>query len=220
MDNSKRPVFLGILGIAIVITIVWQVVNRRSDEAKQTDTTGETATQQILNITNVDPADFDSIIEQELSLANIKATNDNPKNKLAAVIIELPADLAPNNGTVRYIYSSDDDQENNWMITISQANSRYIRASIPKEDYLGDLRSINLQLWKFNYVTALKIAENNGGLKWRESNDLSGIKLSLQHLAPQNWLQWIVEYSGPTGTFVKNIDANSGQVIEATTENQ
>lgn len=210
----KKPAFIIIFAIALTGSLIWSYVDKRQQAKQEAANQVATTTTQIVNLTNVDATDFDSVVKDELTLANGKAIEINAGEKLAAVEIELPGDLLPSTGSSRYIYTSDSDKSNNWMITIAQASKNYIRALIPKDDYLGDLQALNTNLWKFNYVTALQIAEKNGGLEWRENNQLSSVKLTLRHTPPKNWLVWTVEYSGKDTKFTKVIDANSGQIID------
>ena len=102
-------------------------------------------------------------------------------------------------------------------MTFTQLSNNFTRMIIPKDDYLGNVAEINTKLWKFNFVTALQIAEKNGGLKWRESNDLQSIRLTLRHTEPKNWLLWVVEYKGENGNLILRIDANSGRVVSEET---
>lgn len=211
----KRPVVIVIFLLALTSAIIWSYIdNRRQSKNSNLQSTTEATT--IVNLTNVDATDFDSAVKAELELAESKAVEVNSQNKLAASQYELPADLLPNSGLSRYIFSAENDKNNNWSITISQDSSNYIRALIPKADYLGEMPAVNSKLMKFNYVTALQIAEKNGGLEWREKNELAGVKLTLRHTSPKNWLTWTIEYQGKEqfATLKKNIDANSGQIIE------
>jgi hypothetical protein len=216
MDIFKRPVVIGIFGLALMIAVIWSYFNQRSNTTaseSQEQTTQQEETK-ITNLTNVDPTDFDSVVSNELDLASSRARAVNSGYQLSAVIVELPGDLMPSRGASRYVFSTDKDKQNNWTITISQDSGNFLRSIIPKEDYLGDLVPINAKYWKFNYVTALQIAEKNGGLDWREKNNLSSLKLTLSHTAPNNWLTWTVDYSGVGISLTKVIDANSGKIIE------
>ncbi len=216
MDFFKRPVFLGIFLVALVISITWSYLDKRRQEKagearqKSAQSVGQP---EITTLANVDPTDFDAAIKEEYALANTKALQANSTNKLAALDIKISADLKPGNSTTSYIYASNDDK-NNWAITFSQSSGNYLRALIPKEDYLGMLQVLNTGLWKFNYVTAFQIAEKTGGADWRAGNNLTGLTLTLSHLPPKNWLMWTVQYQSKDQTLVKNIDANSGRVIE------
>jgi type II secretory pathway pseudopilin PulG len=212
----KRPIVIGIFLAAVLISIIWSYVDkkRQDNQTAKQQADQQIKTSEIVNLTNVDATDFDAVVKNELDLANTKAKEANLKYQLAALEIEMPGTLLPNTGNDRYVYTADNDKSNNWTITISQSTSNYLRAIIPKDDYLGSLQPINQGLWKFNYVTALQIAEKNGGKDWREKNSPTSLKLTLRHKPPKNWLTWTVEYSTDKETFSKDIDANSGQIIE------
>lgn len=221
MDFFKRPIFLLLFVIALSIALVVSYLNRRSREESAKPVETEQSAPQIINLTNVDAADFDSEVKEELDLANAKALEYGADYKLSAVIYELNRELQPNVGLSRYVYSSEKDSQNNWTITISQKTNSYVRAAIPKTDYVGAVSQINTNYWKFNYVTALQMAEKNGGLEWREKNSLKGVKLTLSHTPPKNWLTWRVEYQGESVNLTKTIDANSGEIVdESTTSSQ
>ncbi|OQA02685.1 MAG: hypothetical protein BWY68_00932 [bacterium ADurb.Bin400] len=222
MNAIKGPALAVIFMIALVITVVLSLISNRADQNKQDNPeqtpVSENTPVKIANLTNAYPSEFDPIIQAEYSVATERASEVNNKHQLAAIEIDLPADLQPNSGTSRYIYSAEDDTKNNWIITFSQSNGNYIRALIPKGDYMGTLQPINTKLWKFNYVTALQIMEQNGGLSWREQHELQSVKLTLRHAPPKNWLTWQVEYKSKDTTFTRIIDANSGQIISEESE--
>ncbi|MEK9156144.1 MAG: hypothetical protein AAB360_02470 [Patescibacteria group bacterium] len=213
MDIFKRPAVIAIVIIAILAAVVWSYLDKRQENKKAAEQTTTAEIQPITNLTNADPEDFSALLADELTLAGNKAGGGW---QVAALEVEIPAGLSVNSGTSRYVYTNESDTANNWAITFSQTSGNYIRALIPKEDYLGEIQPINTALWKFNYITALQLAEKNGGLVWREDNELVGVKLTLRHTPPKNWLLWTVEYAGKNGKLTKTIDANSGQIIEAT----
>jgi len=167
----------------------------------------------ISNLTNINPGDYDSIVKNEFALANLKAKESNQGNELSAIDIEIAADLMPSSVISRYVFSSDTDPNNNWTMTFSEINTDFTRALIPKDDYLGNVLKINTKLWKFNFVTALQLAEKNGGLSWRESNTLKDIRLTLRHTEPKNWLLWLVQYKADNSSLLIKIDANSGRIV-------
>ncbi len=167
----------------------------------------------ISNLTNISPADYDSVVKSEYALASSKAKESNQGNTLSAIDIEVGKDLVPSSVISRYVFTSPADTANNWTMTFTQVNTNFVRASIPKEDYLGNTSEINTKLWKFNFVTALQIAEKNGGLTWRESNNLRTIRLTLRHVEPKNWLLWIVQYKSDNANLLIKIDANSGRIV-------
>jgi hypothetical protein len=216
MDIFKKPAAIIIIAAAILIAVVWSYVDKRIQLNKEAATKkqAETAAQVITNLTNIDPRDYDSLVKDEYSSATTQALEADSKNVFSALVVELPGSLALNSGNDRFIFSSPSSPANNWTITFSELTGNSIRAIIPKDDYLGTLNPVNTNLWKFHYVTALQIAESNGGKEFRENNTLTGASLTLKHGDPNNWLSWTVEYDSATNKFVKQIDANSGKLIE------
>lgn len=209
--NWRSPIFIGILIIAILITVGWSYFSKKKAAAPTTQT--QTTETKVSNLTNMDPTDFDETVKKEYALANSKAIEANTGAKIAAIEVEIGKDLLPASINVRYIFTSASDANNNWMITFSEVSGNYIRALVPKADYLGVVSEMNTKLWKYNYVTALQLAEKNGGLTWRESNELTDLKLTLRHAGANNWLEWIVEYHGASGNLTVKLDANSGKVV-------
>ena len=84
----------------------------------------------------------------------------------------------------------------------------------PVKDFMGTLTPMNTKAWKYNFVTALQLAEKNGGLTWRENQKLQGAKVTLKHTGKKMWLLWVVEYEGEKDNFTVKLDANSGRVVE------
>jgi uncharacterized protein YpmB len=214
LDIFKKPVVIIIIVVAIVIALVWSYLDKRSQEKKAEETAATQETVQITNLTNIDATEFDQFVKDEYATASSKALDANAKYQLSAIVIELPASLEVNSGTDRYVFTSDKDTVNNWVITFSQENQSYLRALIPKSDYIGNAPVMDTALWKFNFVTALQIAEQNGGMGFREANNLESVTLTLHHMEPNNWLIWDVEYKARGKSFKIDIDANSGKVIE------
>jgi len=214
LDIFKKPVTIIIIFVAILIALGWSYYESWSENRKTASIVVDNTPVQITNLATVDATEFDEVVKEEYALAKTKAEEAKKSNTLRAIEIELPS-MSINSGNNRYIFASPEDTDNNWTITISQLTQNYIRASIPKSDYMGDLEELNTKLWKFNYVTALQIAESNGGLNFRENNSIASIKLTLKHTSPDNWLLWNIVYASATGNELSiKIDSNSGQVIE------
>lgn len=212
--NFRSPIVLIIVVAAILFVAGWAYYdNWKTKSQLQTTTTQNTSAQKVSNLTNIDPADFDAIVKKEYAVASEKAVAANPGYKLSAIEVEIDKDITPESVNTRYVFGAPSDTLNNWMITISQVSSNYIRALVPKTDYLGNLEPINTSLWKYSYVTALQLAEQNGGLSWREKNTLSNLKLTLRHSGVNDWLLWIAEYTGTNSNLTVKLDANSGKVV-------
>lgn len=212
--NSRTLVITAIILIAIISTVGWAYYDKRKDDKARLAAEQQNAQQEkkVSNLTNLDPTDFDDVVKKEYALSNEKALQADPNRKLCAIVVEIGKNLTPEVVNTRYVFAKQGETDN-WMITISEVSKNYIRALIPKSDYLGDLPEINSKLWKYNFVTALQLAEKEGGLSWREKNTLNGITLTLRHTGANNWLLWIVEYKGENGNFTLKLDANSGKVV-------
>lgn len=209
----RQPIFLLFLILAILFATGYSIWTNRK---KNTATPAATITQvSETDLTNIDPADFNEFTKEELDLAYAKAREIDPDYTLSALEIEIGSTLKPETVITRYIFTSKSDTSHNWMITISAANRQYIRAKVPKTDYLGDIQPINLQLWKFNYVSALQIAESAGGKYWREGekDDFQGVILSLKTDSNNSWLVWNAEYKSSESSTSYKIDAYGAKVL-------
>lgn len=214
-DFFKRPVVIIIIVVAIVGALIWSYVSNLLATRKANQAAQQSEQQTITDLTNVDPAIYDEPTRKEYALAASKAKEVSPTYQFAALEVDLPDSLALNAGTDRYIFVSDKDKTNNWTIAMALDTGNFIRALIPKDDYMGNPQAMDTNLWKFNYVTALQIAEKNGGKDWRENNTLTGVSLILKHTDPNNYLTWNVTYTGENSSFFVKIDANSGNVLES-----
>jgi hypothetical protein len=213
MDFLKQPIFYVIVVVAVSIAAIWTYigdkVKNKTEEAPTSQATQEEV--KIYNLTNLTPGDFDSAVRDEYALAVDKANAYDPAFKLSSIEVTVDEKLNPSSINTRYIFSSPADKTNNWTITITAVSQNYLRALVPKEDYAGDLLLIDVSLWKYNYVTALQLAEQFGGLMWREQNTLTGVKLTLKNV--EDKLLWIVEYSSSDNSKTIKLDANSGKVV-------
>jgi len=212
--NFRSPIVFVIIIVAVVIVAGWAYFENRSAEKKRQEAAIVAETPKpVSNLANLDPTDFDAVVKKEVAVATEKAVAVNPEFKISAIEVEIGQDLLPESTNTRYVFSAPTEKDNNWMITVAQVSRNYIRALIPKSDYLGEVEPINAGLWKYNYVTALQLAEKAGGLDWREKNELQSLKMTLRHAGAKKWLLWIVEYKGTSGDLVIQLDANSGNVV-------
>jgi len=210
MQVFKQPVFYIIIVVAIAIAAGWTYFSNKNKAPAETPVAEE---QKVSNLTNLDPKDFDSVVKEEYALAKAKAVEANAGNELSSIEVTVSADLNAEKTNTRYIFSSPTDTINNWMITISTLNQSYIRALIPKDDYAGELTKIDTGNWKYNYVTALQLAEQNSGLSWREQNTLTNLKLTLKNSSTGS-LIWIAEYNSSDSNNTVKLDAKTGKVVE------
>lgn len=213
----KKPVFLIILATALIIGGIWAFVSNRNREKviEQVAQEAQKAAEEvkISNLTNIEAKSLDESITSQLATADEKAGATDKRNVLIAIEVHLLGDLATTSGDTSYVYSSTADKTNNWLITISNGSGNFLRARVPKEDYLGDLKPVNRSYWKINYITALQTAEKNGGLDFRNANDISEVKLTLKNADPKNWLYWFVNYMAKNNLKQFQIDASTGAVV-------
>jgi hypothetical protein len=218
--NFRQPAIYIIIIVSIILAFGWSYFKKSKEEKPASVSTPVASEQQtdtaesISNLSNADPTDFDSITKKTYGEAEKKALETDSENKIAAIEIKIDENLSPDTVVTRYIFNSSSDSGNNWVITFSNSGSEYVRALIPVSDYMGTLTQMNTKAWRYNSVTALQLAEKNGGLTWRENQKLTGVKLTLKHAGKKNWLLWIVEYQGASENLTIQLDANSGRVIE------
>ena len=211
MNIFKQPIFLGILAVALIITLILSFVSKKDATqtgSNQSATSGTTA-QPESNLTTADPSDYDDILKTELAAATKFAIEFNPDYKISVVEVEIGASLQPETINTRYAFSTAKDIRNNWVYTTSQDNGSFLRALIPKADYLGDIVPINMSLWKYNYIPVLQMVDKTAGKDWRSKNTLTGIKMTLKESADLKNLYWTVEYLGDNGNSITVVDATT-----------
>lgn len=209
MQNGKQTlIIIGIVVAALLGTVAWSYFSGNKKPAEES----VTKTEVVSNLTNIDAKSQDATLKKEYALANEKAVAANPGNKIAKIETTIGSSLQVEDVSTRYIFVSDSDKANNWLITISLASQNFIRALIPKEDYAGDLLPIDLKNWKFSYISALQYAEKEGGLDWRESNTLKSVSISLRQSTAETAV-WTVEYTGDTNNFSVSIDPVTGAKV-------
>lgn len=207
----RIPVVFVLLGVAILVTLIWNYAATQREAKKKSVQSSQA---EVTNLSNLEPADFNKVLQSEYSQAGNKAAAANTLNKLVAIEVTIGKDLSPQSIISRYIYSADNDNNNNWIYSVSSANGSFIRSLTPKEDYLGNLTPINAENWKYNFVTALQLAEKAGGLEWRESNTntITFITLTLRNSGESDTV-WNVLYQGINDSKSFTFNASSGKLI-------
>lgn len=187
---------------------------------KTTSETTETTTAVLPSepLVTADATSMDATITTNYEAADAMAKKWQSNAQLYLVSVKLPQDLSLNNSTQTYTYGSTSLLNDWWTYSLSESTGKYVRAIIPKEDYLGDVtKSIDKQYWRTNYVEAFQIAEANGGSTFRSSNPNASIILTLSHSEPKSWLWWLVEYKTGTGNDLKiRINPNDKNVVDET----
>lgn len=164
------------------------------------------------------PADAQAGLDQNLTKAKAAAIAWQADATLHYASVDLPASLAPQSGNEVYVFGSAQDGTNWWTYSLSQSTGKFVRALIPKEDYLGtNLIPVNEKYWKMNYIEALQLADQNGGATFRSTNQGTRVTTFLSHREPKGWLWWTVEYKAPSGQLLTLlVNPNLGEVVDET----
>lgn len=181
-----------------------------SEQATAPDASGDPT-----SLTELAPSSLNTKVTTNLNLATNAARDWRADAVLTYVSVELPASLKLDSGNEVYVFGSAADSEHWWTYSVSQTTNKFVRALIPREDYLGArLDPINTSYWNMNYVEALQLAEQNGGNNFRTKNSGSRVAIFLSQRAPRGWLWWTVEYTAQSGEqFTLLINPNRGEVV-------
>lgn len=202
----------------------------KSDDQATTDTSTDTTTEEPLttdttpttnDLSTITPGSVAPDLDAHYAAAQAAAQAWQADAVLTYVSVDVPTTLATGQSNEVYVFGSASDSANWWTYSVSQATGKFVRALIPKEDYLGaDIVPINTDYWTMNYVEAFQLAEANGGAAFRLLNPNSTITLFLSQRAPRGWLWWTAEYAAPSGeTFALLANPFRGEVVdEAGTE--
>lgn len=220
----RKPIFLLIVGAALVIAAIWAWSSNRSSTTnnqtvqQQQNQATEASADKISNLTNVDASTISESVTAQLVIADQKAGEVDKKLQLSAVQVILNADLKPGSGTTYYVYTTPNDKVNNWIIAMSNSDNTFVRSRTPKADYIGDLTPINRSFIKLNYAAALQAAEKDGGLSSRQAHIPTSVRITLKNSDPKSWLYWFVEYVSDQDTKQFEIDANTGVAATASAD--
>lgn len=209
-----------ILSIFFILLLVLTVFTGCT-KTKQND---DSSQQNEQNTPQKELLSINSDAEQAMLDANLKEATDLAKiwqldSKLAYVEIQIPGDLSKNNGSELYVFSSNTDKVNWWTFSLNQATDKFVRAIIPKEDFLGfDSSQIDSKYWKMNYIKALQLVDSAGGSGFRASNTIKEIKIYLKQRQPNGWLWWTIQYIASDGTtYERIINPFNGEVKDPQT---
>lgn len=216
--SGRKGVVKKIIIISGIVLLGLTLTGCKKTETTATPTPSATVTTSNLpasNLTNVDPTAVDTVVQQNYNLAKVKAQEWKSDAVLVSLSVKLPSDLSVNASDETYVFGSATDTTNWWSFSISEKTSRYIRASIPKEDYLGaDVTPINISYWKMNYAKAFQLAEVNGGSAFRAINPSATVTTTLHQTQPRGWLWWDIEYKAGTNSLIIKVNPNTGDVVD------
>lgn len=206
--------------LIIIISFAGLSLSCKGDEQSSPSPTASKSPSQTQedNLTNLDPASAFEEIVTNYNTAKQKVLQWQSNAVLYSASAKIPQTLDPKDVIEIYTFGSPNSPHNWWSFSISVRSKNYIRAIIPKEDYLGhNLSPLNTKYWKINYIEAFQIAENNGGKEWRaKQTQIYQIVCTLAHGIPNNYLYWIVDYSTLSSSDKKSVQINAynGDVVE------
>lgn len=215
MKNSTKVLLL--FG-SLTVVLSLSGLNCGLKKTTTTTTSTPTATSSNLaasNLINADSVSLDASISKNYQTAKSKASLWKPDATLATIQIKLPVDLAANSANETYIFGSAADTSNWWTISIAEQSGNYVRAVIPKEDYLGSsIKPIDTKFWRMNYVKAFQLADKNGGEKFRQDNADTQVTTTLHNTQPKGWLWWEIEYKSASNKLIIKVNPNDGNIVD------
>lgn len=223
MPNFKK-ILPFILIVVLIFTAIVIYVAYRSKKNSSTSfqisnensesSSGQSSSESSTGIGSIDSEAVEAAAKENFKTASDKALSWHADAVFVYSQVKLP-DFTQDSGTETYVFDSPAAPTIHFVFTVSQKSKRFIRAEIPKEDYLGDLKAVPLNYWKISYLAALKIAEQNGGGDFRDSNLNWSIEINLKVDDPSSYLYWVVDYKTEGGNSLSvKINASSSEVVK------
>ncbi|MFA6422982.1 MAG: hypothetical protein WCW17_00845 [Patescibacteria group bacterium] len=188
-----------------------------NSQAYSNSNTNETIVENSESLTNADYVGLGTTLQAYTSRAQEIAANWQKDLIISNLTIELDSNLETGKSKQTFTYASTSNTDYWFTISFSENSQKYVRAIIPKEDYLGNtLKPIQLSYWKINYIQAFQLAEKYQGASYREKNK-ANVSLSLTQGDPKGWLWWIVTYKSTTtsgNVYTVRINANTGEICD------
>lgn len=206
--------FLIIASIIVILLVgasgfwVWTKSKKLKKTAVEPTTTESslsstpTSSSSSSDLTGLDPNSLNESINKNLSLAQTRAQGDWQSDAaLSYTTYKISASLKPEEVTETYVFGSINDPGHWWTFSALHGSDKFVRALIPKDDYLGaDIKPLKIQFWKTNFAKAFQAAEAAGGAEWRQDKTLAAVTVNLLVGAPQDdWLWWTIEYTTTNG---------------------
>ena len=203
--NKTKIRFSIVLMLTLSVLLLTGLSCSKQQTAVQETTTPtptSTETTTAFDLSTVEPGTISTGFATNFASAKEKATAWKGDAKLMNLTIKLPKDLSLNSATLTFVFGSESDPDYWFTLTLSESSGKYVRALIPKTDYLGT--AINTPVaekyWLSNYLQAFQIAETYAGKTIRETYPNTEVVITLQAAEPKNWLWWLVEYKNTSAT--------------------
>lgn len=164
------------------------------------------------DFTNQKSTAVTSQTKTDLDKARVAAAGWKSDATWVALNFKEPADMNPKNLTQTFVFGSATDIDN-WFTYSIDTNGKFVRAVIPKSDFLGSaLQPIGEQYWKISYIEALQTADTNGGNAYKAKYPETETTITLNQTEPKNWVWYIIEYRSAIGNQKIRISANDGKI--------
>lgn len=201
-----RPI---VVVLVLVITLLFSGCS-----LKKQDSVTIAADTEIVNAFNQgDPDQLNNSLKTNLKTALNYAKAWQKDAYFVGISLKLPANFQPSELENTFVFGSNQDIKNWWTYTTQ--SDGFLRALIPKEDFLGNtLKEIDQSFWKKSYLDAVKIAEANGGVKFRSENSTPQILVLLRRGEPNDWLWWEIIYKSQNKESKYLISAENGNLYD------
>lgn len=234
-EGINLKVILGLIVMVVLLFFGANYLTKKMSQPKNNSTDiNTTAQNQNTETENTPTTEEKEAVEQKQDLTNVDHKTaldksivllgeaDGVIGKWQAglgfynLTIELPTDLSVGKSKQTFSYGSIDNQDYWFTVSFSEENSKYIRAILPKEDYLGKkLDPINKSYWKINYMQAFQIAEKFKGSAFKKDKVLKSVSLSLSQNEPKGWLWWVINYTlSDDNEMEVRVNANNGDIYD------
>ena len=168
------------------------------------------------DFTNQDSKAVMTLTQTNLAKAKVAATVWKSDAYYAALNFRVPGDLNPQSLSQTFVFGSGQDTDN-WFTYSIDTQSKFVRAVIPKSDFLGtNLQPIQENYVKKSYIEILRTAEDNGGTAYRAQHPEAQTTITLSQTEPKNWGWYTVEYRSATDAQKVRISANDGKIYNDT----
>lgn len=210
--SSEKSKKIWILWIALILIVAGGALLGWHFLSKKTVSTTINTTTSGNDFTNQDSTTTTTQTKANLARAQIAASAWKNDAQFTALNFKVPGDLNPASLSETFVFGSVQDTDN-WFTYSIDPTGKFVRAVIPKADFLGSsLQPISQQYWKKSYVDILRTADDNGGTAYIAQHPETQVTVTLEQSQPKNWVWYIVEYNSSAQAQKILINANDGLI--------
>lgn len=220
---NRVTIAIVVILILTVLTIFVGVVIRKkqTSSTKDQETAEETPTEELQEESPtglaLDAELLDQVEKDRFQIAVPLARSWQKDSLLYAVDGSAEAGFSPAGVTIRFVFGSRFDQKNWFTVSFAGERDNYIRAVVPRADYLSNItQSVNFDYYKTRFGQALETAGTDSLI---DQSDVFQSSFQLRHGEPNGYLSWYVTFYGSDGSDHRVIDAGTGQpLVEKTAD--